>query len=129
MLDVGETQLLASLCRHAAPKLADDVRPRASVRDFAGFCIPPQVLKLEGLETVEFSTNGRRDPLGRIQLRNKDGSVRVAAMDDRGHIPSGRLRSTAVSSAVLGAALQPPPWHRLEARASCGWHYFSLMRL
>ena len=36
MLDVGDTQILASLCGHAALQLVEEVRPRARVRLFPG---------------------------------------------------------------------------------------------
>ena len=92
MLDVGDTQLLASLCCHAALQLVEEVRPRAFVRHFPRVRFFVQASKSEGLETRQFGCNGSCDPRCRPPVRIASATIGKHWLCPR----IGRLRSTAV---------------------------------
>ena len=92
MLDVGDTQLLASLCGHAALQLVEEVRPRAFVRHFPRVRFFVQASKSEGLETRQFGCNGSCDPRCRPPVRSANATIGRHWLCLR----IGRLRSTAV---------------------------------
>ena len=92
MLDVGNTQLLASVCGHATLQLVEEVRPRARVRHFPGDRFFLQASKSEELEMRQFGCNGFCDPRCRPP-------VSIASATLGRHwlcLRIGRLRSTAV---------------------------------